>query len=85
MKLILIGIVLSVVLVLSSFFAGYFLSDSFNKTEFETLHIEHSILDERLNDVNRKLDNIDKKCDGIDRIEKLLNNALSNTRLADCN
>lgn len=84
MKLILIGIVLSIVLALSSFFAGYFLSDNF-KTEFEALHIEHSILNERLNDVNKKLDNIDKKCDGIDRIEKLLNNALNNTRVADCN
>lgn len=79
------GIILSVGLVLSSFFAGYFLSDNFNKNEFRVLHLEHSILNERLNDANSKLDNIDKKCDGIDRIEKLLNNALRNTRYNDYN
>lgn len=73
MKLILIGIIIAAILVVGSFFAGYYFKED-NKIEMSLnkLHDEHDTLNEKLNVLNQKLNVIDEKCNGIERIEKML-------------
>lgn len=65
MKLIIVGIVLTVAIAAASFFGGYKFCEKTNKIDVVTLQSEHKMLASKLND-------IDCKCDGIARIELLL-------------